>query len=103
MLSNRDIRGKLEIPHLNKKDDYGNLKWLNNVKSKLTGTKVGEIMTKPVQTVLKTNSVVEAAKLLRVGAVSSLVVVDSDESNRCIGIITRSDILDQFIRTFEPN
>lgn len=102
ILSNRDIRIQTGVPHINKKDNKEKLKWMEGAKDIITNTKVSEVMTKQVQTCLKTDTVVGAAKLMRVGAVSSLVVVDSDETNRVIGVITRSDLIDELIRTLEP-
>lgn len=62
---------------------------------------VEDAMHKSVQTCELTDNLLTAAKLLRVGGVSGLVVVDANR--KVVGVISRTDILDEFIRHLEPN
>lgn len=64
--------------------------------------KVGDAMHKSVQTCEPSDSILTAAKLLRVGGVSGLVVIET-ENRKVIGVVSRSDILDEYIRTVEPS
>ncbi len=58
------------------------------------------IMTKNVFTVKESDSVLEAAKIMRVSRIGALPIVN--DADQVVGIITRSDMLDQLIRTLEP-
>lgn len=101
ILSNRDIRLFLGVPYFSKKDHYEKLDWIEKSKDRLAKTKVKDIMSTPVKTCTKNDSIVAAAKLMRIGVVNSLVVTESEESNVAVGIITRSDLIDQIIRLYE--
>lgn len=64
-------------------------------------SQVEEAMHKAVQTCEPTDFLLTVAKLLRVGGVSGLVVLD--ENRKVAGVISRTDILDEFIRHLEPS
>jgi CBS domain-containing protein len=61
----------------------------------MTTTKsVGEIMTKKLETIVISNSAQEAAKKMRDKNVSSLLVIDNSNNNgRPIGIVTERDLV----------
>ena len=58
------------------------------------------IMTKNVFTVKENDSILEAAKIMRVSRIGCLPIVNDADS--IVGVITRSDMLDQLIRVLEP-
>jgi len=66
----------------------------------LSKHKVSEIMHQGVITVDDDAPIVEAAKLMRVSSVGGLPVVN--KAGDVIGIISRTDLLDQLIRMVEP-
>lgn len=66
---------------------------------KLHAHKVESIMTKQVMTVELDTPIVEAAKLLRVSGYGCVPVV---QDKKLVGMCTRTDMLDQLIRTLEP-
>eukprot|EP01111_Echinosteliopsis_oligospora_P001998 TRINITY_DN12916_c0_g1_i1.p1 TRINITY_DN12916_c0_g1~~TRINITY_DN12916_c0_g1_i1.p1 ORF type:complete len:149 (-),score=31.72 TRINITY_DN12916_c0_g1_i1:9-455(-) len=75
-----------------------------NVKEKikhLADHKVADIMKPGVVTVKSNDSILTAAKLMRVSKVGGLPVLDS-EKDIVIGIVTRGDMLDEVIRLLEP-
>lgn len=63
---------------------------------------VADAMRRRVQTVEPSELLLNVAKLLRVGTISSLVVVEEGSTDKPIGIVTRSDLLDEYIRLVEP-
>ena len=60
----------------------------------MRGTTAGEIMTTPVITVLETALLHEAGKLMREKGINRVPVTDN--SNRLLGILTRSDLMHAF-------
>ena len=60
-----------------------------------TTTSVGEIMTKKLETIAISNSAQEAAKKMRDKNVSSLLVIDDNNSknSKPIGIVTERDLV----------
>ena len=60
-----------------------------------TTKSVGEIMTKKIETIAISNSAQEAAKKMRDKNVSSLLVIDDNNSknNKPIGIVTERDLV----------
>jgi predicted transcriptional regulator len=60
---------------------------------------VSQFMNAAPQTCCDSDSILLAAKMLRVADCSSLVVVD--DSNAVVGIVTRSDLLDEYIRLIQ--
>ena len=71
-----------------------------DLKQRLQQLRVGDVMSRPLRTCNRGDTLVEAAKLMRVGDVNSLGIVD--ESGMLVGLVTRSDVLDQLIRIYEP-
>jgi len=60
-------------------------------------------MSKPtIETVTLCDTILVVVKILRVQKINGLVVIDSDENKKVVGVITRTDILDEFIRLLEP-
>lgn len=102
MLSNRDIRQRVGIPFLDPKKDHQEqiMKVASDAKTALLTHKVAECMSHPVKTCSPEDNIVVVAKLLRVGDVSSLAVVNGQ--GVLTGIVTRSDLIDQLIRVYEP-
>ena len=54
---------------------------------------VGDVMRPPLTTVDQNDHVAAAAYLMRHGGATALVVLDGQESNRPLGIITEADIV----------
>lgn len=98
IVSGRDVRVAVGVPHFDK--NMTQEQFENSIKAKLASIKVSQVMSKPLKTCAADDSAVDAAKLMRVGIVSSLVVVN--DQGFCVGIVTRSDLLDEFIRVYEP-
>lgn len=69
------------------------------LRSKAGGTLASELMTSPPVTVPATTSLSDAARLMQERNVRRLVVVDG--RGRIAGIVSRSDILQVFLRTDE--
>jgi CBS-domain-containing membrane protein len=65
-------------------------------RAKAAGTVASEVMTSPVVTVGLKSSVSEAEKVMQERSVRRLVVVD--ERGRIAGIVSRSDLLQVFLR-----
>jgi CBS domain-containing protein len=59
----------------------------------MTTTSIGEIMTQKLETIEISSSAQEAAKKLRDKNVSSLVVIDNNDNNKPIGIVTERDLV----------
>ena len=77
----------------------------DEVMKKLSEHKVSECMSKSVYTVTEDDSILTAAKLMRVSKRGALVVLSGNSggaSKKVVGIITRVDLLDQLIRELEP-
>jgi CBS domain-containing protein len=66
-------------------------------RAKAAGTVASEVMTSPAITVASGTSLSQAAQLMQVKNVRRLVVVD--ERGRIAGIVSRSDLLQVFLRT----
>ncbi|KAL9658760.1 hypothetical protein ABK040_005915 [Willaertia magna] len=93
IVSERDIRLVIGSPLIHKDMD---IKKEIEEFSKQTAS---AIMTKSVFTVKGTDPIVEAAKIMRVSRVGALPIVD--DQDQVIGILTRTDMLDQLIRLSE--
>jgi CBS domain-containing protein len=68
-------------------------------KAKADGTLAGDLMTAPAITVGLQTSITEAARIMQERKVRRLVVVDA--RGRIAGIVSRSDLLQVFLRTDE--
>jgi len=66
-------------------------------RAKAEGVVAWEIMTKPVITVQSDTTLPQAARLMQERNVRRLVVVD--EGDKIVGIVSRSDLLQVFLRT----
>jgi CBS domain-containing protein len=93
MISGRDVRIAGKIASLDAQHS-------EEVLNRLASVKVGDAMSRPLRSCSETDTIVEAAKLMRVQNVSSLAI--ENKQGFVIGIITRSDLLDQLIRIYEP-
>jgi len=70
--------------------------------NKLSHHTVNEAMSRTIITIEEDASVVEGAKLMRVANIGCCPVVAKDNGNQIVAIVTRSDLLDHLIRTYEP-
>ncbi len=68
--------------------------------TELCHLQVGDVMSRPLRTCAREDTIVDAAKLMRVGDVSSLAITGEDDL--VVGVVTRSDLIDQLIRIYEP-
>ncbi|KYQ90770.1 hypothetical protein DLAC_09409 [Tieghemostelium lacteum] len=75
---------------------------LDEILKSLSEIKVGDMLPpkEACQYIDEDQSVLDAAKVMRMFNISGLPVVDKD--SRLSGVITRSDILDQAIRILDP-
>jgi len=78
--------------------------WHNSgeVVEKLSKKSVADIIRPNVETVTLSETILAVVKILRVRNTNGLVVIDSEETKKVVGVITRTDILDEFIRLLEP-
>ena len=97
LLSRRDI----EI-YIGAQYALGTAEYEHRVKTCLSTISVNKVMTRKFSLCIPSDSIVDAAKIMQVHMVSTLPVVESEETGQLIGIITRSDLLDQLIRLYEP-
>ncbi|WP_019072581.1 CBS domain-containing protein [Streptomyces hokutonensis] len=65
--------------------------------AKATARTAGQLMTEPAVTVHATDTIVEAARTMAQHRVERLPVLD--EENRLVGIVTRRDVLQVFLRS----
>lgn len=93
IITDRDLRLAADSPFLDESPA--------EAFAKLQRHRVEDIMITNVTTIEPEAPIVEAAKLMRVGHIGGLPVVDSEE--RLVGIVTRSDLLDHLIRLLEPS
>jgi len=63
---------------------------------------VADAMRRAVETVEPTEPMLNVAKLLRVSGHQGLVVVHAGTKDQVVGVISRSDLLDEYIRLIEP-
>jgi CBS-domain-containing membrane protein len=94
MISGRDLRVAARLV------EVGTGGIPTELRDHLRKIRVRDVMTTPLRTCLKTDTLVEAAKLMRVGDVNSLGILS--ERGLLVGLVTRSDLLDQLIRVYEP-
>ncbi|EFC40161.1 CBS-domain-containing protein [Naegleria gruberi] len=94
LISERDIRLAIGSPLIHKDMDIK--KEIDEFSKQVASS----IMTKNVFTVKENDSILEAAKIMRVSRIGCLPIVNDADS--IVGVITRSDMLDQLIRVLEP-
>ncbi len=92
MISGRDIRIAGKFAQLDETNELAILE-------RLAHLPVQEFYSKPLRSCTTTDTIVDAAKLMRLQNVSSLAI---EKHGVVVGIITRSDLLDQLIRLYEP-
>ncbi|KAL6049442.1 Ribosomal protein S1 [Balamuthia mandrillaris] len=92
IVSERDVRLAARSPVL--------AETKREVLESLEKVHVGDVMKTGVVTVEDTASIVDATKLMRVSHVGGLPVTDA--AGNLVGMCTRTDLLDQLIRVYEP-
>lgn len=92
ILSDRDLRLFTDSPFLEMTPEQRT--------DTLSVHTVSEIMQRQVLTIRAEQSVLKAAQRMRHNHIGGLPVVD--ESNRVVGVITRTDLLDFLIREWSP-
>jgi CBS domain-containing protein len=90
----KERRHELETSH-----DLLHVQKRRHERAKADGTVASEVMTSPAITVASDTSLSQAARLMQEQNVRRLVVVD--ERGRIAGIVSRSDLLQVFLRTDE--
>ncbi|KAG2378385.1 hypothetical protein C9374_008528 [Naegleria lovaniensis] len=93
LISERDIRLAIGSPLIHKDMDIK--QEIDEFAKQLAST----IMTRSVISVKENDSVLEAAKMMRVSRIGALPIVDDNDN--VVGIITRTDMLDQLIRVLD--
>lgn len=96
VVSEADLLPKIELA-----GDEGPRRWFTSrrrrrAEAKAQGLLAGELMSTPAVTVAARTSLVVAAKLMDDMRIKRLPVVD--ERGRCVGIVTRSDLLRVYLR-----
>jgi CBS domain-containing protein len=99
IVSESDLLLKERRNELQSSDDLLHLQKRRRERAKSEGTVASEVMTSPPITVASDTSLSEAARLMQEKEVRRLVVVD--ERGRIAGIVSRSDLLQVFLRTDE--
>jgi len=93
IITDRDLRLAADSPFLQRNAETA----LEN----LAKHKVGEIMNQSLITANQSDSLADAAKLMRVSKIAQAPVVD-DKGN-LVGMLSRTDFLDFVIRIWEPS
>jgi CBS domain-containing protein len=96
IISERDLRLASVSPILEK-----DMK-LEEAMKKLSEHKVSECMSTNIHTVNENDTILVAAKLMRVSKRGALPVMSATNPKKIVGIITRIDMLDHLIRILEP-
>src|ERR1700682_972701 len=97
IVSESDLLLKERLPELESSRDLFHVRKRSHDRAKAEGTVASEVMTSPAITVASDTSLSEAARLMQEGNVRRLIVVD--ERGRIAGIVSRSDLLQVFLRT----
>lgn len=97
IVSETDLLLKERRSELESTSDLLHLKKRNIERTKAAGTLASEVMTAPAITVAFNTSLSAAARLMQEKNVRRLIVVD--ERGRIAGIVSRSDLLQVFLRT----
>jgi CBS domain-containing protein len=96
IVSEADLLLKERRRELESSDDLLHLQKRRHDRAKAEGTVASEVMTSPAITVPAETSLSQAARLMQEKNVRRLVVVD--EHGRIAGIVSRSDLLQVFLR-----
>lgn len=99
IVSETDLLLKQRRPELESSRDLLRVQKRRHERAKAAGTVASEVMTSPAITVGSDTSLSRAARLMQERNVRRLVVVD--ERGRIAGIVSRSDLLQVFLRTDE--
>lgn len=99
IVSETDLLLKQRRPELEASRDLLHVQKRRHERAKAAGTVASEVMTSPAITVAADTSLSRAARLMQERNVRRLVVVD--ERGRIAGIVSRSDLLQVFLRTDE--
>jgi CBS domain-containing protein len=99
IVSEADLLLKERRRELDSSDGLLHLQRRRHQRTKAKGTIASEVMTSPVITAASDTSLSQAARLMEEKSVRRLVVVD--ERGRIAGIVSRSDLLQVFLRTDE--
>lgn len=97
IVSEADLMIKERRHELNSAEDFLHLQKRRNDRAKADGTLASEVMTSPAITVTADTSLSEAAHMMQKKNVRRLVVVD--ERGRIAGIVSRSNLLQVFLRS----
>ena len=97
IVSETDLLLKQRRPELESSRDLLHVQKRRHERAKAAGTVASEVMTSPAITVGSDTSLSQAARLMQEGNIRRLVVVD--ERGRIAGIVSRSDLLQVFLRT----
>jgi CBS domain-containing protein len=97
IVSESDLLLKERRRELESSEDLLHLQRRRHERVKAGGTVASEVMTSPAITVASDTSLGQAARLMQERNVRRLVVVD--ERGRIAGIVSRSDLLQVFLRT----
>jgi CBS domain-containing protein len=97
IVSESDLLLKERLPELESSRDLFHVRKRSHDRAKAEGTVASEVMTSPAIVVASNTSLSEAARLMQEGNVRRLIVVD--ERGRIAGIVSRSDLLQVFLRT----
>jgi CBS-domain-containing membrane protein len=96
IVSEADLLLKEQRRELKTSDDLLHLQRRRRMRAKAEGTVASEVMTSPTITIGSDTSLSQAARLMQEKNVRRLVVVD--ERGRIAGIVSRSDLLQVFLR-----
>lgn len=99
IVSETDLLLKQRRHELDSSFDLLHVQKRRHERAKAAGTVASEVMTSPAITVESDTSLSRAARLMQERNVRRLVVVD--ERGRILGIVSRSDLLQVFLRTDE--
>jgi acetoin utilization protein AcuB len=103
IVTDRDLRLAADSPFLFEPAEKGidSIVSLTSVVwDHLAKHKVSDCMHKSLVTIEENTPIVDAAKLMRVSNVGGLPVLT--EQGKLVGVVTRTDLLDQLIRIYEP-
>jgi CBS domain-containing protein len=99
IVSESDLLLKERRKELESSEDLLHIQRRRHQRAKAEGTVASEVMTSPAITVKSGTDLSQAARLMQERNVRRLVVVD--ERGRIAGIVSRSDLLQVFLRTDE--
>jgi len=99
IVSESDLLLKERRHELDTETDLLHMRRRQRERAKADGLLASDVMTTPPITVVSTTSLADAARMMQVRNVRRLIVVD--ERGRIAGVVSRSDLLQVFLRTDE--